>query len=427
MRQSLQWVVRGSSWLGLGALLVGCAGEALAPGEDAGAEPVAGELQQAVVKEGACEGVTALPPPAGRYQVVHVKAGTDTTIREAKPNMNFRDEPRCYTSYDDKEVCLMRFPVDLPATAQIHFAQLSMRVDSAAPAKYFAYTMNARWSEFGASWNRYTSVSAWTAPGAAQDQRDHFCTLTSTVGRITYNLGGFAVAQIQDWVSGRAENSGIGFFSDAQSEGRKLNVYSSENEPDNQPELILWYTEAPVPSQTVTLKATESTTIDMALPTKNYSTAAACEVLRDNESNKEKSCLLRWNAAKVPPGSLVTEVKFNFGTPPSLARRWDLFPLRRAWVEKQATWNEFATGSAWKTGGAYDSTDVSSTVGWVYPLVTGNTLARTSSSFALVQRWVNDPTANLGALFGTSRLPRINTSSWVLAAAPTLTVTFTPP
>jgi len=404
-------------------LLAGCAGESLAPGEDAALEPDGGEAQQALVKEWGCEGVTAQPPPVGRYKFVHVKAGTDTTLRQAQPDSNFRDETRCYASFDDKEVCLMRFPVDLPATAQIHFAQLSMRVDSALQGKYFAYTMDKRWSEFGATWNKYTSKSAWTAPGATQDQRAPFCTLISTVGRVNYNLGGYAVSQIQDWVSGRAENSGIGFFFDAQSQGRRLNVYSSENEPDNMPELNLWYTDEPVASQTSSVGATESTTIDKKLPTKNFASQAACEVLRDDGLGAEKNCLLRWNVSKIPIGSFVTSVALSFGTPPPVFHRWDLFPVRRAWVEKQATWNEFATGSFWKTGGAYDATDVSSTVGWV----SGVTLSPTSGLYALVQRWVDDPSTNLGALFGPSRQPRLTTPPWVLAAAPTLTVTYTPP
>jgi hypothetical protein len=54
-------------------------------------------------------------------------------------------------------------------------------------------------------------------------------------------------------------------------------------------------------------------------------------------------------------------------------------------------------------------------------------MANTNGSFALVQRWVSDPSTNLGALFGPSRLPRLDIEPWVLSSAPTLTVTFTPP
>lgn len=425
MRQSLQWVVRGSSGLGLGLLLAGCAGESLAPSEEAAFEADAGEQPQAIVKEVGCEGMTAQPPPLGRYQFIHVKAGTDATIRSTKPNTRFGNDSHCYASFDDQDVCLMRFPVNLPKTAQIHFAQLSMRVDSAVPAKYFVYSLDKRWTEAGATWNRYTSLSEWTAPGAAQDQRAPFCTLTSGVGRINYNLNGYAVSQIQDWVSGRAENSGIGFFTNEQSSNTRLDVYSSENEPDDQPELNLWYTDEPRPAQTVTLSATESTTIDKAKPTTNFAADEACEVLRGDPA-LEKNCLLRWNVSVIPPGSLVTRVAFNFGRPPTVLNRWDLYPLRRAWVEKQATWNEFATGSPWKKGGAYDLTDTSNTVGEVFP-ASGTDMSITAGSFALVQRWVNDSSTNLGALFGPLRQPRLNIQPWVLSSAPTLTVTFTPP
>lgn len=435
MRQSLQMVLRGGSWLGLGmaSLLVGCAGGPLEPNEEAAVESNPGEAQQALVKEWACDGVTALPPSAARgYNFIQVKAGTDTTIREAKPNSNFSDNARCYAQFDDKEVCLMRFPVPvestpLGSTAQIQFAQLSMRVDSAAPAKYFAYSMDKRWTEANATWNKYTSVSAWTAPGAAQDQRSPFCTLTSTVGRVTYNLSGYAVSQIQDWISGRAENSGIGFFADGSSSERRLQVYSSENDAADTPELNIWYSPTPIASQTVTLSATESTTIDKRAPTKNFATQPACEVLLNEQAGEERACLLRWNASKIPAGSLVTRVVLTFGSPPTIFRRWDLLPLRRAWVEKQATWNEFATGSAWKTSGAYGSTDASRSVGSVFPVSSGNELTPTSALFTLVQSWVNDPSTNLGVLFGPSRELGAPTQLWTLPAAPTLTVTYTPP
>lgn len=433
MRQGLQSVLRGSSWLGLGlgSLLVGCAAESLEPVEGAALESNPGEVQQALVQESACDGVTALPPSAARrYNFIQVKAGTDTTIREAKPNTNFSDNARCYAQsgdieQSDTEVCLMRFPVGLEPPVQIQFAQLSMRVDSAAPAKYSAYSMDKRWTEANATWNKYTSVSAWTRPGAALDQRSPFCTLTSTVGRVTYNLSGYAVSQIQDWISGRAENSGIGFFAHALSSGQRLQVYSSENDAADTPELNIWYSKAPIASQTVTLSATESTTIDKKQPTKNFAARPACEVLRDEQAGAEKSCLLRWNASTIPAGSLVTRVVLKFGDPPANNRRWDLYALRRAWVETQVTWNEFATGSAWNTSGAY--ADTSGSVGWLLPGVIGNSeLTPTSALFTLVQSWVNDPSTNLGALFASREL-NLTTPPWTLTAAPTLTVTFTPP
>lgn len=429
MRQSLQMVLRGGSWLGfgLGSLLVGCAGEPLEPGEDAALESNPGEAQQALVQESACAGVTALPPSAARgYEFIQVKAGTDTTIRKAQPNSNFSDNARCYAQVDNPEVCLMRFPFpESLASAQVQFAQLSMRVDTAAPAKYFAYSMDKRWTESNATWNKYTSVSAWTQPGAALDQRSPFCALTSTTGRVTYNLSGYAVSQIQDWISGRAENSGIGLFAPLSSSGQRLQVYSSESDPADTPELNIWYTSAPLASQTVTLKATESTTIDKKQPTKNFATQPACEVLRNEQAGVERSCLLRWNASTIPAGSLVTRVVLRFGNPPTNAGRWDFYPLRRAWVEKQATWNEFATGSAWRTSGAYS--DTSGSVGWVPGVIGATELTPTDGLFTLVQSWVNDPSTNLGALFSAIREVNLPTPLWILDAAPTLTVTYTPP
>lgn len=410
-------------WVGrsvAACLLAGCSGEGFEDVEEGG------ELQQAVDIQSACEGVTAQPPPAGRYNVLKVKAGTDTTISKASPDTNFQNALRCYTSFDAQQVCLMRFPIELPETAQIHFAQLTVRIETAFPARYFAYTMDTRWTEAGATWNSYKTGSPWAMPGARSDIRDRFCTFTSGVARMTYNLSGSAVSQIQDWVSGRAENSGIGFFADVTSSGGRLNMFASEGLPENAPELTLWYTDKPVASQTVTLSAVASTTIDKTNADVNFSNMPACEVSRAVPSG-ERACLLRWNTSSIPSGSLVTRVVPSFGTAPTPVRRWDLYPLRRPWVENQATWNVFATGSNWQKPGAWGSSDAGSSVGYLVPALTGPTLQVGASGYGLVQSWVDDPQTNQGALFSPSRQQLASTPAFTLTAAPTLRVTFTPP
>jgi len=421
-----------SKWLvgfGVGSLLVGCAGESLAPGEDVDGEANAGEQEQALVTVRGCEGMSVRTPVPQRFKYLHVKAGTDTTIRGFQPTTNFQNETRCYTSYDDEEVCLLRFPIALPPEAQIHFAQLAMRTNTAASAKFFASSMDLRWTEAGATCNVYKTSAEWSLPGAWNDKRGAFCTLTSGVGSFQNNLDGYAVSQIQDWVSGRAENSGIGIFSDATSNGTRLSIYSSENVPDDQPELNLWYTDEPIADHTVALGATESTTIDQSQPTKNFSTQPACEVSRLNSggSKKEKTCLLRWDVSKIPIGSLVTRVELDFGSAPSNIVRWDAYPVRRAWVEKQATWNDFATGSAWKKAGAFDSTDVGDSGAYLQIATTGPRFKVTGSMYKLVERWVNDPSSNQGVLLSPSRSLPLLAEAWTLPKAPTLRITFTPP
>ncbi|MDF3068042.1 MAG: hypothetical protein K0R38_3643, partial [Polyangiaceae bacterium] len=224
---------------GLGILLlVSCSAEGPLESE--------GELQQAATVQTACEGMTVPPPAPGRYKILQVTAGTDTTIREAQPSKNFRSENFCYTQFeaDAAQACLIRFPIELPATAQIHYAQLGLQLTAASPTRVLAYSMDKRWTEAGATWNRYNSRTPWSTPGAQSDKRWSFCALTASTGHVTYNLGGAAVAQIQDWVSGRAENSGIGIFADATSGGREVSVVAHDASVDA-PVLTLWYTDDP--------------------------------------------------------------------------------------------------------------------------------------------------------------------------------------
>lgn len=394
-------------------VLGGCAAEGIE------GEPAA-ELQQAVAIASACQGVTAQPPAAGRYEVLRVKAGTDTTIRSAEPDRHFSRALRCESAFDAKDVCLLRFPIDLPETAQIHFAQLKLRTETTSPATYRAYTMDKRWTESGATWNSYSTGSVWTAPGARSDIRAELCALTSAAGVVTYNLSGWAVAQIQDWVSSRAENSGIGLFADRARADVRLSVFSSEGLAEDAPELMLWYTNEPVASQTVRLSPVAAATIDSRRP--DATLERVCEAARDQT---ERSCLLLWDTSQIPAGSLITRVSALFGSPRPPALAWQVYPVRQRWVAAQATWNHFATRQSWGAPGASSGRDVGGVAG-LAPAFAG-ALWTAPETYEMVQGWIDDAQSNRGVLLAGSRSDPNGAPLWTVSPLPILSVTFTPP
>src|SRR5262249_10456759 len=109
---------------------------------------------------------------------------------------------------------------------------------------------------------------------------------------------------------------------------------------------------------------------------------------------------LRWDIAAIPAGSAVQSAAIVINVTDATAGRYELYEARRAWVESQATWNQFAAGSAWQDVGAYGANDRGATlVGTLTAASTGAvTIALNSAGVALVQQWVDTPSTNRGLL-----------------------------
>lgn len=143
---------------------------------------------------------------------------------------------------------------------------------------------------------------------------------------------------------------------------------------------------------------TTDTMIRAKYPTTNYGSEAVCEVAGDGFSGLAKEVALRWDISDLPAGSIIhgAEVTLNV-TDDTNSTGYYAYALNQDWLENQATWNQYRTGSDWQIAGAQGSLDrVLTPIGRLAPTVTG-TYTFTLNP-VLVQTWFDTPATNNGIL-----------------------------
>lgn len=113
-------------------------------------------------------------------------------------------------------------------------------------------------------------------------------------------------------------------------------------------------------SSPVTIQpSTIDTRLGEASPTTNYATATTLPVLATTSARSRN--ILKFNfSAVVPAGATITLATLSlFCTISALSSRTITVYrlLRTDWVENQATWNSYKTGSSWGAAGALNTTD----------------------------------------------------------------------
>ena len=174
------------------------------------------------------------------------------------------------------------------------------------------------------------------------------------------------------------------------------------------------------------------TYISEASPTSNFGTASTVKVDGDVGSGKDLVALLNWDISSILAGSVVQTATVTFDVTNKSGKPYQVYELKRAWVETQATWNVYATGGSWSTPGAKGALDRGSTVlGTVSASALGSyVLTLNSSGVALVQSWVNTPSTNNGILVANTTssdgLAVSSRNATTAAKRPKLTVTYIP-
>ncbi|MGH2687937.1 MAG: DNRLRE domain-containing protein, partial [Actinomycetota bacterium] len=174
-------------------------------------------------------------------------------------------------------------------------------------------------------------------------------------------------------------------------------------------------------------------TLSQNSPAANAGSDAALRVDGDDVAGSDLAALLRWDVSSIPPGSVVQSAILTLNVTNSSTHSYQLYELRRSWVEAQATWTVYATGSAWQLAGAQGALDRGTTpLGTLAPTAAGPyVLTLNAAGLAAVQSWVNSPGTNFGFLvanatsvdgvvFDSSEAP-------TAASRPKLSVRYAPP
>jgi len=131
----------------------------------------------------------------------------------------------------------------------------------------------------------------------------------------------------------------------------------------------------------------------------------------------------------MPAGSKVSSISLDLNVTNASTQTYQLYEIKRPWVERAATWQLYASGSSWEVAGAKGSLDRGAQVGAITPRSTGKQSSTISAS--VVQRWIDDPASNQGIIVAnTTNTDAFDFSSREAATAtnrPQLQVTYTTP
>jgi hypothetical protein len=142
---------------------------------------------------------------------------------------------------------------------------------------------------------------------------------------------------------------------------------------------------------------------------------------------------LKWDLSAIPPGNTIQSVSVTVTVFDKSVDEFEIYELKRNWVESEATWNVASAGSEWQIAGAQGVKDRGSTVlGTLTASTNGvKTLNFNADGLAVVQGWIDQPSTNHGITIqdytnsqhSIGLLSRETTSN---TARPMLTISFLP-
>jgi hypothetical protein len=160
----------------------------------------------------------------------------------------------------------------------------------------------------------------------------------------------------------------------------------------------------------------------------NFGSGAGMSV----DGTPASTALLRWDVSAIPDGSTIQAATITFTVSNLSVSTYEIYELRRSWIENQATWNVAATGSSWQVAGAQGTSDRGSTVlGTISASSTGaRTISLNAAGLAVLQAWIDNPAGNFGFAIqdygAADGLDFFSSETATISQRPKLTVTYAP-
>ncbi len=178
---------------------------------------------------------------------------------------------------------------------------------------------------------------------------------------------------------------------------------------------------------------TRDTRIDILSP--NVNLGGLREVGADGTLPLEAIAgLLRWDITAVPAGVTVHSASLTLNITNNSVNTYEIYELKRNWVETEATWNRAMAASNWQTAGAQGSLDRGNVVlGTVTATGLGSfTIQLNEAGIDVVQRWVDEPATNFGFIVqdyagANDRTDFSSRQTVTVDSRPKFTVSFLPP
>jgi hypothetical protein len=136
------------------------------------------------------------------------------------------------------------------------------------------------------------------------------------------------------------------------------------------------------------------TTIMADFPADNFGTDPEMEA----DGKPDRAILARWDLSAIPPGKTVVSATLSFTMFDRSGTTYEVYPLKRDWVESEATWTNATSSVPWSSPGAISAADRSFVpLGALKAQRDGTaTLVMTNAAVAPIQQWINQPAGNFG-------------------------------
>ena len=154
-------------------------------------------------------------------------------------------------------------------------------------------------------------------------------------------------------------------------------------------------------ASSVSLTATEDTYMSAAATTTYYGTSTTIEIDR-NTSSSGRGAVLKWDLSSIPPYATITSASVTFNVTNTSTLAYNLYQMKRFWVEEMVNWQAYNGGNAWGTVGAANTTsDRYSTNLWnattsSWSTTGSKTVTLNASGVAVLNGWISSPTSNYG-------------------------------
>lgn len=146
----------------------------------------------------------------------------------------------------------------------------------------------------------------------------------------------------------------------------------------------------PITASVVTLQAgATDATISAAEPTTRLGNQKLCIAA---SGAQERSCLLRFDLASVPPNALIHSAELTFTAKDLGAKRYRIHKVLERWSEFGVTWNRYNSQSLWSIPGAKGSSDRGDSICEFTGETGRQSYALNTASVATIQAWVDGET-----------------------------------
>jgi hypothetical protein len=146
------------------------------------------------------------------------------------------------------------------------------------------------------------------------------------------------------------------------------------------------------------------TYLDQATPSNNYGVATVLSGGHRTANGELTRALVKFDLSALPPNAQIVSATLSltlFGNFAGVIRTFRWYRQKRAWVEAQATWNNWAAGQAWQTAGGFGANDCEQTDIGSLSIPAADSIG-TEHAWALtpsaIQNWYSGDFANNGLL-----------------------------